>query len=71
MQIGPLKIETESSFDYSKLPEKDAKELKQTEIEIKQIMWNFYKKTGMTIQEYEEKVELLEKMERGSNEWVK
>lgn len=68
MQIGPLKIETESSFDYSKLPEKDAKELKQTEIEIKQIMWNFYKKTGMTIQEYEEKVELLEKMERGSNE---
>ena len=58
MTVGPL--ENKGEFDYSKLPEKDAKELKKQEIEIKRILWNFYKETGMTLQEYEEKVEMLE-----------
>ena len=58
MTVGPLGNKGE--FDYSKLPEKDAKELKKQETEIKRILWNFYKETGMTLQEYEEKVEMLE-----------
>ncbi|WEV56168.1 hypothetical protein [Ligilactobacillus acidipiscis] len=66
MTVGPL--ENEGSFDYSKLPKEEAKELKKREIEIKRILWNFYKKTGMTLQEYEEKIEMLEREE---NERVK